>query len=61
MKNTDSTQTTKCDGRTSKGECSRNATIVQEATAFTSELHFCKTHDKINTREWLATMNAYTR
>lgn len=60
--NNNTAPTVKCDSRTRTGApCKRTATIAQPATAFTSALNLCKAHDAINTREWLATMNAYTR
>jgi len=54
--------TTKCDERTKSGAaCSRSAKVTIPASAFTVELHFCKTHSAQYIREAVATMNAWTR
>jgi len=55
------TNQSKCDGQTKNGNCTRNASVTVPASAFTVEVHFCKTHNKINNREWTATMSAWTR
>jgi len=51
-----------CDARTKSGAaCSRNASATIPASAFTAELHFCKTHSEQYIREAVATMAAWTR
>ena len=49
-------QTTKCDEGVF-GKCKRNASVTIPASAFTAELHFCRTH----ARTFLAESAAFYR